>query len=360
MVAVVAGHICMDLTPALAGAPCVEPGTLTEVGALALDPGGSVANTGLALAQLGVPVRLAADAGDDELGEVLRARLGAEAADGSGVRTVPGASTSYSVVVQPPDADRTFWHHVGANATFDGSAVDLDGAGILHIGYPTILPALASMGGTALVALLERARAAGATTSVDLATADPTSEAARNDWGAILGRALPHTDLFCPSIDDLSSVGLGPADPSREAIAALGDRLLDLGPAVVVLKAGSDGLYLHTAGADRLRAGGRLLAEQAEEWSDLRCWSESLAVEVLGTTGAGDAAAAGLLCGLITRMGPVATIELASAAAALRISTRAPLPTATEVARIGAGLRTRATDVRTERHRALADTRGDR
>ena len=52
----VAGHLCVDLTPTLAGAPSVAPGQLVEVGGLTITLGGSVANTGRGLAALGADV----------------------------------------------------------------------------------------------------------------------------------------------------------------------------------------------------------------------------------------------------------------------------------------------------------------
>jgi sugar/nucleoside kinase (ribokinase family) len=77
---VVAGHICLDLAPALESPPAVEPGRLVAVGPLALSPGGCVSNTGLALAALGVPSQLVADVGTDELGRVLIELLAGSAA----------------------------------------------------------------------------------------------------------------------------------------------------------------------------------------------------------------------------------------------------------------------------------------
>src|SRR5262249_5778462 len=71
--AIVAGHVCLDLTPRFpdAGpfdfAARVRPGALVEVGELAFTAGGAVANTGLALARLGVETGLVARVGDDPL-----------------------------------------------------------------------------------------------------------------------------------------------------------------------------------------------------------------------------------------------------------------------------------------------------
>src|SRR5690348_2717080 len=118
--ALVAGHVCVDLVPGLSHVPQVRPGELAEVGPLAVRAGGCVANTGGDLAALGAPVQVVGDAGDDELGALLVGLLAARGVRTGQLRRVPGRSTSYSLVLQPPGRDRSFWHHVGANAGFDG------------------------------------------------------------------------------------------------------------------------------------------------------------------------------------------------------------------------------------------------
>ena len=65
------------------------------------------------------------DAGDDELGALLVALLRARGRETGQIRLLAERSTSYSLVFEPGGQDRSFWHHVGANAEFDGSAVDL-------------------------------------------------------------------------------------------------------------------------------------------------------------------------------------------------------------------------------------------
>src|SRR5204862_2738900 len=112
------------------------------------------------------PVQVAGAAGDDELGATLVRLLTARGLGTGQLRLRPGRSTSYSLVLEPPGVDRSFWHHVGANAEFDGTGVDLSGVDLLHVGYPSLLPAMAADGGAPLAALFMRARAAGVTTSL--------------------------------------------------------------------------------------------------------------------------------------------------------------------------------------------------
>src|SRR4051794_16013201 len=122
---VVAGHVCVDFIPEVPGNAATRPGELLEVGPLAVRAGGCVANTGGDLAELGVVVDVVGDAGDDELGALLVALLRARGTRTDQIQLLEGRSTSYSLVFEPDGQDRSFWHHVGANTEFDGSAVEL-------------------------------------------------------------------------------------------------------------------------------------------------------------------------------------------------------------------------------------------
>ena len=180
--AMVAGHVCLDVIPALR-TPTPLPGCLAEVGPAEIRLGGCVANTGITLAGLGARVDLVTIVGTDLFGDtILRMLESTKAAKVTTQRTSTHA-TSYSIVLQPPGADRAFLHHVGANAVFDAELVDLAGIDLLHVGYPQLLPGLTKDGGRGLTGLLHRAKATGATSSVDFATLDDEAGAG----GAVSG-----------------------------------------------------------------------------------------------------------------------------------------------------------------------------
>ncbi len=314
--AIVAGHVCLDLTPRLLAEPRIEPGRLVEVGPLVLTPGGCVSNTGGMLAALGVPATLAAAVGHDDLGEILialldRMRLGTE-----GLVRCEGSRTSYSLVIETPARDRTFWHHVGANALFDGADVTFGDAAILHLGYPTHLPGLLADGARPWRALLERAKDAGLTTSVDLAEVDPDSEVARLPWEAILHGVLPLVDVISPSVDDLHSI-LGSRSASAGSWAEL---LVTWGAAAALVTDGSRGMSLRTGPAERLSRAGAALAPLAGEWSERRVEVAAHPAEVVTTTGAGDAASAGLVAAILRGEDPEAAARAAGTAAAMRMT----------------------------------------
>jgi sugar/nucleoside kinase (ribokinase family) len=324
--AVVAGHICIDLTPGVSGSTGLVPGRLYQVGPMRVSPGGCVANTGLALSQLGTSVTLAGCAGDDEMGQLLIDCLRRSGADPSGIGLVPGEHTSYSVVIEAPGADRAFWHHPGANRAFDGASLDLSSARLVHLGYPSLLDRFHGDGGARLAGLLGEARRRGVTTSVDLATVDPETAAGSEDWAEFLQRCLPQIDVFVPSVEDLDlALPSGLRRPGGLDLAACADWLLGAGAAVVLLTAGSAGLYLRTAGVERLHEAGAALGPQAEAWADHELWVPALNVEVLATTGAGDAAAAGLLHGLLSGLGAEPSARAAAVVGAARVSRRGVL-----------------------------------
>ncbi len=315
----VAGHICVDLTPTDLRSTRIRPGELSGCGPLQMRVGGAVGNTLRNLRALGVRARGHAAVGTDVLGRVVRDTLANQPGETDVVNLLPG-STSYSVVVEALGSDRAFWHHVGVNAAFTGTAIDLDDVDVLHLGYPSLLPALTAHAGAALAELLSRARRAGATTSIDLATIDADSDAARVDWAQIFAAVLPHTDIITPSVDDLvSAYRLSPGGDAGRA-SRLADMLVQQGAAVAAVSNGAQGLYIRTASEQRLRAAGRALGLVAADWADTAVHVPAEPVNaVRSTNGAGDACTAGFLAALVAghRVEMAGRIAVACAAAAI-------------------------------------------
>lgn len=315
----VAGHLCLDLAPRLRGIAAIPPGGLIEVGPLAVELGGCVANTGGVLARLGIEVVPQALIGDDELGLILREKIGERGIDASHLTTIAGATTSYSLVIEPPGVDRTFWHHSGANTRFDGDDIDLDGIALLHLGYPPLLPALLDDRAAPLRRLFSRAREAGVATSLDLAVVDPDSPAGALPWGTILDALAPLTDVLSPSLDDLTSAFRIDEPYSAELVERLASRLVAGGVAVVAISAGEHGLFVRTGPRERFAA--PVLAAVAERWSDRAIHvPPALAGPPVTTRGAGDASSAGLLAGLIREWDLEDAARLAASSAAAILS----------------------------------------
>ena len=309
----VAGHICLDIIPQLAAhhGPTLglAPGKLVNAGAAQLATGGVVSNTGLALHRLGAPVRLLGKVGDDELGHLILHILREH--DESLARDMICArdeSSSYTLVFSPPDVDRMFLHHSGANDTFCAADVPdemMQDAALLHFGYPPLMKAMRENGGAELETLFRRAKAQHLTTSLDMTLPDPDAE--RVDWPALLARVLPHVDLFLPSIDELvwmidcENFGcLNDEIPRADWLQVLAGRVLAQGAAIVVIKLGAHGLYARVSeDAARLTQMGRAAPRDIEQWRGRELRMAPFEIAVAGTTGAGDAAIAGFLFGLL-------------------------------------------------------------
>jgi len=319
----VAGLVCVDLRPQLDESARFAPGRLIEIGPMSMQLGGMVGNTGEDLLDLGVPLRLECGVGDDELGQYVRDSLRARGADVRGIRSVPDASTSYSLILEPHGVDRTIWHSIGANAIFDGSEVEIDGVDILHIGYPALLPALVANDAAPLLELLTRARAAGTTTSIDLSYIDTASPAASLDWHSILSRIAGQADVMSPSLDDLTSALRIDEPFSIPLVERMLEFLLDSGVAIAAISAGEHGLFVRTAPADRIGRAGRALSANSGIWADQRlhlppAWRET----PVTTNGAGDATSAGLLFGLAAGLEPENCARLATACSGALVSGR--------------------------------------
>jgi sugar/nucleoside kinase (ribokinase family) len=321
----VAGHICVDIRPELTGQTGFDPGRLVAVGPVAMTLGGSVGNTGLGLAALGADVSLFTSVGDDDLGRFVQLELAEVPARRVVAQVLTGASTSYSLILEPSGVDRTIWHNVGANAGFTGAGIDFAGVGVFHLGYPPLLPALLMEDGEPLRRLLASARARGATTSVDLAVVDPASPTGSFDWPAIVKNMAAQCDVLSPSLDDLTSALAVDEPYSAGLVERLAALLISWGAAVVAISAGPHGLFLRTAGEDRLVLAGRALEPHAREWADRAIRIPAITVaDPVTTNGAGDASSAGLVFGLARGIGPKASAALAAACAAVVVSGSRP------------------------------------
>ena len=315
--AVVAGLICVDLFPALDQPVDLQPGNLTEVGALSTRLGGCVANTGGTLAHLGIPVSLQGCVGDDWLGQVATDLARQIPAAEQLIEPRTGATTSYSLVIEPPGTDRAFWHHPGANGCFDPATVDLTNARLVHVGYPPLLAACLEDGGAQLAGLFVRALRAGITTSIDLAVAGSNMATGVN-WDKWLAALGPVTSLVSPSRDDLVSMLDSAATLSAKELAW---RLIADGFAVAMVTDGPRGLYLATADGARLLGAGKLLAAVASTWANTGMWLPAHPVtRIVTTNGAGDAATAGLLAALWHGLGPNLAAQAAAGVAAQHLT----------------------------------------
>ena len=340
--AVVAGHISLDLYPALYGPVTLAPGQLVVVGPALMSTGGAVANTGVALHRLGVRARLIAKVGADFFGRALLESLAAHGEHLADDMVVSAEeATSYTIVISPAGVDRSFLHCPGANRAFSARDVpylQLAGVRVFHFGYPPLMPKMYADGGAQLRRMFARVHEVGPATALDLCEPDPESEAGRVDWREVLRHALPFVDVFAPSINELLFMFDRPAHERLRAgaalwsivdharLAELGTLLTGMGAAVVAIKLGDQGLYLRTARESaRTEAFCARIGLDAVAWRDRELLSPCFAPRAVGgTTGSGDATVAGLLAALLHGAGPAEAATVATAVGACSVEAADP------------------------------------
>src|SRR5919107_1122273 len=108
------------------------PGRLRYARNLTLSIGGAESNVAVGLARLGVPASWVSALGEDELGELVLARLQAEGVDCSAVRRVPDRPTGLYLREEVAGALRAWYYRrASAAATLAPGAFDpslLEGA----------------------------------------------------------------------------------------------------------------------------------------------------------------------------------------------------------------------------------------
>ncbi|WMT90836.1 sugar kinase [Pelagibacterium sp. H642] len=247
-------------------------------------PGGSGANQAVWLAALGVDAHFAA-----RVGSADAARLDSHF-EGQGVTAhlAPDEAhpTGTLICMVDPDGERSFLTDRGANAYLSEDDLPsslLEGAGRLHIsGYALFEPTPRA----AVRSLIAAARAKGIPVSVDPASIGPLSAVGPDaflDW-------IAGTETLFPNADEAALL-TGSPDPHVQVTA-----LLTRFPRIV-LKRGRQGAILATRDAAPVV----LPAET---------------VEVIDTTGAGDAFLAGFLAAELRGEAPAAALAAAISAGA--------------------------------------------
>ena len=243
---------------------------------------GTAAGTALTLAKLGASVRTAGAIGTDPTGDLLTQLLDKAGIDTELLVRRIDTSTSASVLPIRPNGDRPSLHLLGANITYGLDDVPWDAvaeASHLHLGGPELI------GAEVAARILAHAKDHGVTTSVDLL--------APGELGTFdqIEPLLPYVDFLLPNEDQV----LGFSEEDDLVTGA--KKFLAGGVGLVAVTRGGDGALLVTAeGTETIPA---------------------FEVEVVDTTGCGDAFSAGFLRGVGLDRTPREAAILGSAAAAL-------------------------------------------
>lgn len=247
------GDVLLDVVVRTPGALAAGADTPAQT---RLATGGQAANVAAWAVELGGSARCIAKRGDDAAGELARALLEARGVELAG--PVLAGSTGVVVALVGDDGERTMATDRGISTELRADEVDarwLDGCEWLHLsGYALLAEPIAE----AALAAARLARRRGARVAVDLSS-----------WSAIRAYGA---ERFRANLDAAAPDVVLANEPEWEMVGgayALAE--------TAVVKRGSRGVELRTA-------------EGAEELPPLEA-------EVVDTTGAGDALAAGFLVG---------------------------------------------------------------
>jgi sugar/nucleoside kinase (ribokinase family) len=260
--------------------PQGQGGALIEE--IRLSPAGAAGGTAITLAKLGARVVSAGAIGRDDLGDVLVAALGRLGVETDHIVRRDGVQTSASVLPIRPNGDRPALHVIGANGSYTRDDVPWDAireSSFLHLGGPEFL------GGEVAAEILRFCRDHDVTTSADI-LADGWPELL--DW---IGPALPYVDWFLPNREQASLL------TGEDDVVPAGRALLERGVSAAAITCGAEGTVIVSDG-DEPRV-------------------PAFDIEVVDTTGCGDAFSAGFLRGLSLGEPPEQAARLGSACAAL-------------------------------------------
>jgi sugar/nucleoside kinase (ribokinase family) len=239
-----------------------------------IGPGGCGSNVAIGLCALGVPTALVAHIAVCDAAALVERYWEQVGLDQRFVRRVPGAQMAVSVGLVDGAAQPRFIHTPGANAgltvdDLDVAAIASGGARALHVGGFFVLPGVLD---GRLAERLAAARERGLLTSLDVVRCPAMNEPAS------LWPCLPHLDVFLCNAPEAQRIsGESDLPAAARALRARGAR-------AVIVKLGAEGCWLdasHAAGGETRR---RIPAP---------------VVQVVDTTGAGDAFAAGLVAALL-------------------------------------------------------------
>jgi sugar/nucleoside kinase (ribokinase family) len=241
-------------------------GQLALVPTLEMHVGGLAGVTAAIFCQLGGRAAFVGRVGADSFGDYIVSTLQQAGVEVGGVRRDPDHRSSASIVMVSGDGERTFLHHLGTNATTSPEDLDLEQisqAKVLHWGGPSLCPLL---DGAPIARVFEQARKRGVKTSMD------TCYDGKGVWLPLIEPSLPHLDIVFSSLEEARKF-TGQQEP--EDIA---DFYLNYGVQITVIKLGDQGMFIKSASGETHR-------------------QPAHAVDVVDTTGAGDAACGGFLYG---------------------------------------------------------------
>lgn len=288
----------------------LERGRLGDVEAYRRGWGGDTANFIVAAARLGLAAAYVTRVGSDEFGRSFLALWEREGVHTAGVNVEPGAFTAVYFISRRPEGGHDFTYYRAGSAASRLAPSDVDparirGARLVHLSG--ISQAVSPSCREATRAALAIARDAGVPVSYDANVRPRLLDPAA--FRPIFEETARRADIVFLSAEDAGHL-YGAEPPARVV-----DRILELGADCCVLKLG---------------AGGCLAATKAGE----RVASPAFEIEVVDTTGAGDAFDAGYVAAWLEGRATGEAARFANAVGALTSSglgAVAPSPTRSAV-----------------------------
>lgn len=338
---IVAGHICVDITPVFPSDKVKDlhevliPGKLIHMDGVDVHTGGAVANTGLAMKILGADVKLMGKIGDDDFGHIALNILKEHNAD-AGMIISKDEKTSYTIVVAPPKVDRIFLHNPGANDTFASADIQDDMLGdvaLFHFGYPSLMRKMFIHDGAECILTYKRIKDNNIATSLDLTTVDADSEAGQVDWKKFLQNIIPYVDFFVPSVEELCFMldrdryeewlqraagrDMTEVISIEKDVKPLANELLKMGAKVLLIKCGAPGVYYRTADENTLKKIGARLELDSGAWANKEGFEQSYKPDkICSATGAGDTTIAAFLTAVLKKYSLEKCMQFATATGA--------------------------------------------
>ncbi|NUM53612.1 MAG: carbohydrate kinase family protein [Candidatus Hydrogenedentes bacterium] len=266
-----------------------ERGKLELIPTLEIHLGGLAAVAAAVIAKLGGSVAFMGKLGTDGFGDYCAGALSNFGVNLDLLQRTSTEGTPATVVLVSKDGERTFLHHPGCSRTLRENDIDAErfrGAKHVHWGGPAVTPGL---DGPPIGRILETAKRMGLTTSVD------TCYDGLDVWFPRIEAALPFLDVVMSSVEEARKY-TGKKEP--EAIA---DFYLDRGPDIAVIKLGDGGMFVKST-IERMRV-------------------PAHKVDVVDTTGAGDAACGAFVYGYTQGWELSRSVQLANAVGALTVQT---------------------------------------
>ena len=260
-------------------------GNVDFIDEIRLTVAGTAGGTVVDLAKLGLKCLAVGAVGEDEKADFVLATLQRFGVDTAEMQRLAGVPTSATILNIRRNGDRPALHARGASDHFDIPAERLDAvlaAPIVHLGGTGLL---AKLDGEPSRKLLAAAKERGRITTFDLLGANDGTL-------GLIEPLFPYIDYFMPSIEEAKQIS-GAAD-----VESAGRFFLDRGVKHCVFTLGGDGVcFMDTAGT--------IVRERAFE------------IEVVDTTGCGDAFDAGYITALHHKMDLTTALNFAQASAAL-------------------------------------------